>query len=141
MRGLRTLALRVERQCKNAAQVAHFLQQHPSVARVHYPGLSDHPQHAIASRLFRHYGGLLAFTLKEQSRATAFRFMNRLQLCLPATTLGDVFSLVSYPPISSHRTLTEEERSSMGITEGCIRLSVGIEHVQDIISDLAQALE
>jgi cystathionine beta-lyase/cystathionine gamma-synthase len=141
LRGLRTLSLRVERQCQNAAQVADFLQQHPAVARVHYPGLPSHPQHAIATRLFHRYGGLLAFELQEQSRAAAFRFMNRLQLCLPATTLGDVFSLVSYPPISSHRTLTEADRSNMGITEGCIRLSVGIEHAQDIISDLAQALE
>jgi len=141
VRGLRTLSLRVERQCQNAVQVALFLQQHPAVARVHYPGLPDHPQHAIATRLFRHYGGLIAFELQKQSRTAAFRFMNRLQLCLSATTLVDGFSLVSYPPICSHRTLSEADRRSMGIIEGCIRLSVGIEHAQDIINDLDQDLE
>ncbi|HEX3641024.1 MAG TPA: PLP-dependent transferase, partial [Ktedonobacteraceae bacterium] len=75
------------------------------------------------------------------SREAAFHFMNNLQLCLPATSLGDVFSLVSYPPVSSHRTLTATDLRSMGITEGCVRLSVGIEHVEDIINDLDQALK
>jgi cystathionine gamma-synthase/methionine-gamma-lyase len=143
LRGLRTLALRMDRQCSNARQIANFLQQHPAIARVHYPGLLDHPHHTLASRLMRdgYYGGLLAFELKEQSRDAAFHFMNNLQLCLPATSLGDVFSLVSYPPVSSHRTLTAAELRSMGITEGCVRLSVGIEHVNDIINDLDQALK
>ena len=143
MRGLRTLALRMDRQCSNALQIAHFLQQHPAIAHVHYPGLPNHPQHALASKLMKdgHYGGLLAFELKEQSREAAFRFMNNLQLCLPATSLGDVFSLVSYPPVSSHRTLTVAELRSMGITEGCVRLSVGIEYIDDIINDLDQALK
>jgi cystathionine beta-lyase/cystathionine gamma-synthase len=142
-RGLRTLALRMDRQCSNALQIAHFLQQHPAIARVHYPGLPDHPHHALASKLLRdgHYGGLLAFELQEQSREAAFRCMNKLQLCLPATSLGDVFSLVSYPPVASHRTLTAADLRNMGITEGCIRLSVGIEHIDDIIGDLDQALK
>ncbi|MBV9231886.1 MAG: aminotransferase class I/II-fold pyridoxal phosphate-dependent enzyme [Chloroflexi bacterium] len=142
LRGLRTLSLRMERQCNNALRVARFLHQHPAVERVHYPGLASHPQHALANKLFsnEHYGGLLAFELKEQSREAVYRFMNSLQLCLPATSLGDVFSLVSYPPISSHRTLTEVELRNMGVMEGCVRLSVGIEHVDDIINDLDQAL-
>lgn len=142
MRGMRTLALRMERHCSNALQVAHFLQRHPAVSRVHYPGLSDHPQHALANRLIGNkcYGGLLSFELKEQSRQAVFRFMNSLQVCLPATTLGDVFSLVSYPRVSSHRTLTEAELQSLGITEGCVRLAVGIEYLGDIINDLDQAL-
>jgi cystathionine beta-lyase/cystathionine gamma-synthase len=123
-------------------QVAHFLQQHAAVERVHYPGLSSHPQHELATRLLAHegYGGLLSFELKNQSRAAAFHFINNLQLCLPATTLGDVYSEVSYPPMSSHRDLAVEDRQKMGITEGCIRLSVGIEDVEDIINDLDQAL-
>ena len=142
MRGLKTLSLRMERHCSNALQVARFLQEHASVAHVHYPGLPGHPQHALATALLGsgRYGGLLSFELKEQTREAAFRFMNKLQLCLPATTLGDIYSLVSYPPISSHRDLTGHERESIGITEGCIRLSVGIEDVNDIIQDLAQAL-
>lgn len=142
LRGLRTLALRTERQCDNALQIASFLQQHPAIARVHYPGLSNHPQHDLASKLFSNeqYGGLLSFELQEQSRAAAFRFMNNLQICLSATSLGDVFSLVSYPPVSSHRTLTEQELRAMGISDGCVRLSVGIEHAEDLIEDLDQAL-
>jgi cystathionine beta-lyase/cystathionine gamma-synthase len=143
LRGLRTLSLRMERQCDNALRVAHFLQQHPAVERVHYPGLPTHPQHTLATRLFDHerYGGLLAFELRKQSREAAYRFMDHLRLCLPATTLGDVFTLVSYPPLSSHRTLTAAEQQNMGITAGCIRLSVGIEHIEDILRDLDQALQ
>lgn len=142
LRGLRTLALRMERQCANAMRVAHFLQQHPAIAKVHYPGLEEHPQHALAGKLIDkgQYGGLLAFELKEQSRAAAFHFMNKLQLCIHATSLGDVFSLVSYPPISSHRTLSATELRAMGITDGCIRMSVGIENIDDILRDLDQAL-
>lgn len=143
MRGLKTLALRMERHCTNALQVAQFLQEHPAVERVHYPGLACHPQHELARRLLRKglYGGLLSFELKEQSREAAFRFMNELRLCLPVTTLGDIHSQVSYPAISSHRSITAQERQLAGITEGCIRLSVGIESAQDIIADLDQALQ
>jgi cystathionine beta-lyase/cystathionine gamma-synthase len=140
-RGLKTLALRMERHCSNAMQVAQFLQTHPAIERVYYPGLPDHPQHELAAQLFRlqRSGGLLAFELKDQSREAAYRFMDNLRLCLPATTLGDVYSEVSYPPISSHRNLTTAERQNIGITDGCIRLSVGIEDVGDIIADLDQA--
>ncbi|HLI06569.1 MAG TPA: PLP-dependent aspartate aminotransferase family protein [Ktedonobacteraceae bacterium] len=142
VRGLRTLSLRMQRHCVNALQVARFLQQHPAVERVYYPGLPDHPQHELATRLLAcaQYGGLLSFELKEQTRAAAFRFMDALRLCLPATTLGDTWTQVSYPPISSHRDLTASERQNMGITDGCIRLSVGIEDIGDIIRDLDQAL-
>jgi cystathionine beta-lyase/cystathionine gamma-synthase len=141
-RGLKTLALRMERQCKNALEISQFLQKHKSVERVHYPGLPSHPQHDLARRLLinHRYGGLLAFELKEQTREAAYRFMDRLQLCLPATTLGDVYSEVSYPAMSSHRNLTTSERQKFGITDGCLRLSVGVEDVNDIIHDLDQAL-
>lgn len=141
-RGLQTLPLRMERHCHNALSVAQFLDQHPAVAHVHYPGLPEHPQHELASSLLSRqlYGGMLSFELKAQSRQAVFRFMDALRLCLPATTLGDAWSLVSYPPISSHRDLSEADREKMGITEGCIRLSVGIEDVEDIKKDLDQAL-
>ncbi|HEX6478536.1 MAG TPA: PLP-dependent aspartate aminotransferase family protein [Ktedonobacteraceae bacterium] len=141
MRGLKTLTLRMERHCSNAIQVAQFLQTHPAIERVYYPGLPDHPQHELATQLLRpqRFGGLVAFELKDQTREAAYCFMNNLQLCLPATTLGDVYSEVSYPPMSSHRNLTTAERQIMGITDGCIRLSVGIEDVGDIIDDLDQA--
>ncbi|HEY0755341.1 MAG TPA: PLP-dependent aspartate aminotransferase family protein [Ktedonobacteraceae bacterium] len=143
MRGLKTLALRMERHCANALQVAHFLSEHPAVARVHYPGLESHPQHELASKLFRPglYGGLLSFELRQQTSEAAARFMDELCLCLPVTTLGDIHSQVSSPAISSHRSLAPEERQRAGITDGCIRLSVGIEDAQDIIADLEQALQ
>jgi cystathionine gamma-synthase/methionine-gamma-lyase len=142
LRGLRTLSVRMERHCHNAMQVALFLQQHPAVEKVHYTGLPDHPQYILANQLFtpQQYGGLLSFELKEQSRSAVQKFIDNLQLCLHVTSLGDVFTLVSYPIIASHRTLTEAERLKLGITEGCIRVSVGIEHVEDIIKDLDQAL-
>lgn len=142
VRGLRTLSLRMERHCQNALQVAKFLEDHPAVARVHYPGLPHHPHHTIANKLIpsKQYGGLLSFELKEQTREAAFRFINRLQLCLPVTSLGDVFTLVSYPPAASHRNLTSTELHNMGIMDGCVRVSVGIEQVEDILRDIDQAL-
>lgn len=142
MRGLKTLALRMERHCSNALQVARFLSEHSAIERVHYPGLECHPQHQLANCVMKKglYGGLLAFELKAQSKEAACRFMDKLSLCLPITTLGDIHSQVSYPAISSHRNLTPKERQSYGITEGCLRLSVGIEDANDIIQDLDQAL-
>ncbi len=142
MRGIKTLPLRMERHCRNASHVAHFLQQHPAVERVHYPGLPSYPRYKLASTLYNgRYGGVLSFELKEQSREAVFCFMDKLRLCLPAATLGDVCSLVSYPPMSSHRDLTDTERQNIGIAEGCIRLSVGIEDIGDILNDLDQALQ
>ena len=142
MRGLKTLALRMERHCANALQVARFLREHPAVEHVHYPGLENHPQYELATRLFRPglYGGLLSFELKAQSKEAVAHFMDELRLCLPVTTLGDIHSQVTSPAISSHRTLSPEERQRYGITDGCIRLSVGIEDPKDIIADLDQAL-
>jgi len=141
-RGLQTLPLRMERHCSNALQVAHFLDEHSAVARVYYPGLPGHPQYELATSLLDRglYGGMLSFELKAQSRQAVFSFMDRLRLCLPATTLGDAWSLVSYPPMSSHRSVSEADRQKMGITDGCIRLSVGIEEAGDIMKDLERAL-
>lgn len=142
MRGVKTLALRMERHCTNALKVAQFLAEHPAIERVHYPGLESHPQHQLASKLLSKglYGGLLSFELKAQSKEAAFNFMNELRLCLPVTTLGDIHSQVTYPAVSSHRTLAPEDRHRYGITDGCIRMSVGIEEISDIIADLDQAL-
>ncbi|MBX5450815.1 trans-sulfuration enzyme family protein [Thermogemmatispora sp.] len=143
LRGVKTLALRMARHCENALRIAHFLRDHPAVARVHYPGLPEHPQHEQARRLLApgRFGGLLSFELKAQTRAAVFRFMDSLQLCAPATSLGDVHTLVSYPPVSSHRDLSHAELQQAGITEGCVRLSVGIEDAEDIMYDLDQALQ
>jgi len=143
MRGLKTLPLRMAQHCRNAAVVADWLVEHPRIARVNYPGLPGHPQHSVAARLFREgcYGGMVAFEIAGAGRTQVFRFMEALDLVLPATTLGDVYSLVLYPAHSSHRALSPQERAAIGIGEGLVRLSVGIEDVADIIADLEQALE
>jgi cystathionine beta-lyase/cystathionine gamma-synthase len=142
LRGLKTLPLRMAQHCRNAAAVAEWLAEHPQIAQVNYPGLPSHPQHAVATRLFRDgcYGGMVSFEIAGADRAQVFRFMEALKLVLPATTLGDVYSLTLYPAHSSHRALSSEERAAIGIGEGLVRLSVGIEDAEDIIADLDQAL-
>jgi cystathionine beta-lyase/cystathionine gamma-synthase len=142
MRGVKTLPLRMRQQCANAARVAEWLANHPKVARVHYPGLPSHAQHELASRLFggRGCGGVLSFEIAGADQAIAFRFLEALDLCLPATTLGDIYTLLLHPATSSHRSLPEEERRRLGISDGLLRLSLGIEDADDIIADLEQAL-
>ena len=139
LRGLKTLPLRFRQQCASAAVIAEWLSDHPAVDRVYYPGLADlGPVAAQFNGPER--GAMLSFDLKDGGREEVFRFMETVTLCLPATTLGDVYSLVLYPAISSHRALTPEQRAEVGIREGLVRLSVGIEDVADIIADLDQAL-
>jgi len=142
MRGCKTLPLRMRQQCANAARVAQWLAAQPKIARVNYPGLMAHPQHELARRLFgeRGFGGMLSFEIAGADRARAFRFMEALELCLPATTLGDIYTLVLHPATSSHRALSPGERARVGIGEGLVRLSAGIEDADDIIADLDQAL-
>jgi cystathionine beta-lyase/cystathionine gamma-synthase len=142
LRGLKTLPLRIARQCQNAAQIADWLHTQPRIARVNYPGLPAHPQHALAASLFagRGFGGMLSFEIVGATREQVFRFMEALQLCLPATTLGDIYTLVLHPATSSHRTLSPAERQRVGIAEDLVRLSAGIEAVEDILADLEQAL-
>lgn len=141
LRGLKTLALRVRQQCHSAAEIAAWLATHPAVAAVHYPGLDRHPQHTLAAEAFGGlFGALVTFELRATDRASLPRFFNALQLILPATTLGDVYTLASAPAVASHRELTPEQRAERGISDSMIRLSVGIEDVADIIADLQQAL-
>jgi cystathionine gamma-synthase/methionine-gamma-lyase len=140
LRGIKTLLLRVERQCANAALIARHLSLDKRVARVAYPGLANDPGHALAQELFAgRFGAMLAFELRDGGREEVLRFMERLTLILPAPTLGDVATLVSYPSISSHRGLTPTERAELGITDGLVRLSIGIEDINDLIWDLEQA--
>jgi cystathionine beta-lyase/cystathionine gamma-synthase len=143
LRGLKTLAVRMRQHCANALTVAEWLAEQTAVARVHYPGLPDHPQHALAARLFEGwgFGGMMSFDLRDAGQAAVFRFMEALELVLPATTLGDVYSLTLYPAHSSHRQVAPEVRAALGIGDGLVRLSVGIEDAGEIIADLAQALD
>jgi cystathionine gamma-synthase/methionine-gamma-lyase len=141
LRGLKTLPLRVHQQCDNALKVARWLTAQPRVAKVNYPGLVDHPQHDLASRLFegKGNGGVLSFEIKDADKAGVYRFMESLTVCLPATTLGDIYSLILHPATSSHRGLTVEERMRIGIPDGLVRLSTGIESAEDILADLESA--
>jgi cystathionine gamma-synthase/methionine-gamma-lyase len=142
LRGVKTLPLRMRQQCENARRVAEWLSLQPRVSKVNYPGLSDHPQHDLAERLFagKGSGGVLSFEIKDADKAAVYRFMESLTVCLPATTLGDIYSLVLHPATSSHRGLTAEERARIGIPDGLVRLSTGIESTEDILADLESAL-
>jgi cystathionine gamma-synthase/methionine-gamma-lyase len=141
-RGLKTLPLRVRQQCENALRISGWLKQHPRIARVHYPGLPAHPQHEIARRLFqdRGFGAVLSFEIAGADKKAVFQFMDAMKLCKPATTLGDLYTLALHPASSSHRGLTEAERAEVGIHDGLVRMSIGIEDAEDIIADLEQAL-
>lgn len=138
-RGLKTLALRVARQSENALAVARRLEQHPAVERVHYPGLASHPGHAVARRQMRAFGGLLAFDLRGGAAAVE-SMAARLRLVKLAPTLGGVETIYLVPAVSSHIRMTPEERAAVGIADGSVRVSCGIEAADDLIADFEQAL-
>jgi methionine-gamma-lyase len=140
IRGIKTLGVRVERQCQNAMAVAKFLEKHPQVARVHYPGLKSHADHALAKKQMRGFGGMLAFDLKGGLPA-ARRFCDRVRLFLMAASLGGVESLVILPIYSSHYNMSDEELRRAGVSPGTVRVSLGLEDREDLIEDLKQALE
>jgi methionine-gamma-lyase len=140
MRGLKTLALRIDRHCSNALEIARLLQDHPAVEWVTYPGLPSFPQHALASRQMTLPGGMIAFELKG-GLVTGRRFMNALGLFSRAVSLGDAESLAQHPASMTHSTYTPEERAHHGISEGLVRLSVGLEDLADLLADVAQALD
>jgi cystathionine gamma-synthase len=142
LRGLKTLPLRFARHCENAQALAEFLAAHPRVEQVFYPGLPSHPDYALVQQLFggAGAGGVLSIKIRSAGRDEVFRFVDSLELFLKATSLGDVQSLVLYPAISSHRDLSPKQRERLGITENLVRLSAGIEHIEDLKADLTQAL-
>lgn len=137
--GLRTFSLRMERHCSNAEKIAHFLEQHPAVAKVNYVGLTTHPDHAIAQKQMKHAGAVLSFELKGGFDA-GVKFIDNLKLCISAVSLGTCDTLISHPASTTHVGVKPEDRIKFGITDGLIRMSVGIETVEDIINDLTQAL-
>jgi len=139
LRGLKTLGLRMERHCQNAAAVAAWLEKHPKVARVHYPGLKSHPQHALAKRQMHGFGGMVTAVLKG-TLADARRFLERCQIFALAESLGGVESLIEHPAIMTHSSIPPDQRAALGISDGLVRLSVGVEDEADLIADLAQAL-
>lgn len=141
LRGLKTLPLRMGRQCENAREISAWLTSHPKVTKVHHPSLKDHPDHETARRALADTGGLVAFELATEGRDGAFHFLNALELCVKAPSLGDIYTLAIHPATSSHRELSPSRRERLGVKENLIRISCGIEHPEDIISDLEQALE
>lgn len=138
-RGLKTLAVRMERHDKNGMEVAKYLAKHPKVKRVIFPGLPNHPQHELARRQQKGFGAMISFDLGPVEKAKAF--LNHVKLCSLAESLGGVETLISLPALMTHSSIPREIQEQIGITEGLVRLSVGIEDVEDLIADLAQALD
>lgn len=139
LRGTKTLAVRMEAHDKNGRQVAAFLQEHPKIEKVYYPGLTSHPQHEIAKKQQTGFGGMVAF--ETGSLENARRVLDNVKLCALGESLGGVESLISHPATMTHAAVPEETRAKLGITDGLVRISVGIEDIEDIIADLDQALE
>lgn len=139
LRGVKTLALRMQRHCESAYELAHWLERQPQVERVHYPGLESHPQHALAKTQMKGYGGMISVTLRTDL-AGSRRFLEAVRIFALAESLGGVESLIEHPAIMTHATIPAETRASLGIGDALVRLSVGIEDVEDLRDDLAQAL-
>ncbi|NCI47964.1 trans-sulfuration enzyme family protein [Sediminibacterium soli] len=139
IRGIETLHLRVKQHCANALAVAEFLQQHPDVAQVFYPGLATHPNHGIAKKQAKGFGGIVSFTLKENTEEAALRFVTSTQLFLLAESLGGIKSLVSHPANMTHKSIPADKRRAAGVADSLIRLSVGLEDAEDLVHDLEQA--
>jgi len=139
MRGLKTLQLRMQRHCESGMKVAEWLEAQPGVSAVYYPGLASHPQHALARRQMDGFGGMIAFEL-EGGYEAGIAMMNRLSLIRRAVSLGDAETLVQHPASMTHSTYSPEERAAHGISDGLVRLSVGLEDVADLLEDLANAL-
>jgi cystathionine beta-lyase/cystathionine gamma-synthase len=139
VRGIKTLGVRMERQCKTAMAVAKYLAKHPKVARVHYPGLASHPDHSLAKQQMRDFGAMMAFDLKGGLHA-ARRFCDRVRVFLLAASLGGVESLVVLPIFTSHYKMSLEELRAASVEPGTVRVSIGLEDPDDLIEDLRQAL-
>jgi len=140
LRGVKTLALRMERHCSNALDLAQWLEQQPQVKRVYYPGLASHPQHELAKRQMRGFGGMISVDLNSDLDG-ARRFLENVKIFALAESLGGVESLIEHPAIMTHATIPADTRAKLGIGDGLVRLSVGVEDVEDLRADLAQALQ
>ena len=138
-KSLETLAVRMERHCSNALRLARFLEEHPRIAKVHYPHLPSHPQYELAQKQMRLGGGIVAFELQGGAEA-GMQFLNRIRLCSLSSNLGDSRTIVTHPASTTHSKLKEEERLAVGIAPGMVRISVGLEHIEDVIGDVEQAL-
>ena len=140
LRGIKTLHLRMDRHCENGAKIAEYLKAHPKVKKVYWPGFADHPNHEVAKRQMKGFGGMISFTLHTDDSAPAFRIMEKFRYFSLAESLGGVESLANHPVTMTHASIPREERLKVGLVDSLIRLSVGIEDAEDLIADLEQAL-
>lgn len=140
MRGLKTLHIRMERHCSNGKKVAEFLRHHPKVDKIYWPGFEDHPNHEIAKKQMRDFGGMISITFKGNSKEEAFRVASSLKVFSLAESLGGVESLINHPATMTHASIPAAERERVGVVDSMLRLSVGIEDIEDLIEDLRQAL-
>ena len=140
LRGIKTLHLRMERHCENGEKIAHFLVKHPKIDKVYWPGFTTHPNHAVAKKQMRGFGGMISFTLKGNKLEDAHRIVKNVQIFSLAESLGGVESLIGHPATMTHASIPKEEREKSGVVDSLIRLSVGVEAVEDLIADLEQAL-
>jgi len=140
LRGIKTLHLRMQRHCENGAKVAHFLRNHPKVGKVYWCGFEDHPGYEVAKKQMRDFGGMLSFTLKDESTEAAFKVLSSTKIFSLAESLGGVESLINHPATMTHASIPREERLKNGLSDSLIRLSVGIEDADDLIDDLNQAI-
>lgn len=141
LRGIKTLHLRMERHCVNGKKIAAFLREHPKVGKVYWPGFEDHPNHAIAKKQMKDFGGMLSFTLKDDATEKAMKLMESVELFALAESLGGVESLINHPASMTHASIPKEERLKNGLVDSLIRLSIGVEDAEDLIADLDQALK
>lgn len=140
LRGIKTLHIRMQRHCENGEKIAHYLRNHPAIDRVYWCGFEDHPNYEIAKKQMRGYGGMMSFTLKDDSIEAAMKVLSSTKVFSLAESLGGVESLINHPASMTHASIPREERIKNGLADGLVRLSVGIEDVDDLIEDLAQAL-
>jgi cystathionine gamma-lyase len=140
LRGVKTLHVRMDRHCENGEKIAHFLRAHPKVDKVYWPGFTDHPNHEIAKQQMKKFGGMISFTLKDATTEETFTMASKVRVFSLAESLGGVESLLNHPATMTHASIPKEEREKAGVTDGLIRLSVGIEDIDDLIDDLTQAI-
>jgi cystathionine beta-lyase len=140
LRGIKTLHLRMERHCLNGRKVAEYLKAHPKIGKVYWPGFTDHPNHEVAKKQMRDFGGMLSFTLKDDSLEKAIKLMESVELFSLAESLGGVESLINHPASMTHASIPKEERLKSGLVDSLIRLSIGVEDAEDLLEDLEMAL-
>jgi cystathionine gamma-lyase len=140
LRGIKTLHIRMERHCFNGRKVAEFLKTHPKIDKLYWPGFTDHPGHALAKKQMRDFGGMISFSLKGNKQEEAFKIASSMKVFSLAESLGGVESLVNHPATMTHASIPKEERDKAGVVESMLRLSVGIEDIEDLLADLKQAL-